>query len=744
MRVFLLMACLFLLMALLYSFYLTNQISKYAIEEGDLITSIRLNHLKSTLETTLQRLKVSSLKLYQDRNVGYWLTQSGSDSYLDHLADVTLNDFRISERLFQEVYLFNLTTQKALTAQGGVISFDQFPDKQFLQQIISESEGTFNFSNQMLNEKKELILILPNKGMNLTPQGRLVILLDKKQFTEDLLLSNNEFQSKLLLLDSKNTSLISDASPQFEQAFIQDRDMKESRWKYDGQEWGVQSVELLTDEWNLHLISPLGIWKDKLFALNFKVLGSFFVMIILLLVILYFLSKQNYKPFVELLQKIRIYNGTKQEDEMGSWSSLSKGYQLIHTVIDTLVDRVEEQDRSLKNSGHVVKEDLLRQWIFSYTVGPSLREELQRIMIIKLDDPIRLAVFRIENYSKFCLKYNFQSRKLMKFAMQNIISEILGNYGINSETADMGDDHIVVIISSHDVENDALTGFKAILEEAKNQVDRWIEIPVAVGLSDPILLTDNIHEAYQLTNELSKLSFITGENIIYIPSDLKQIYKEDKTYDLNNDQVSALIQSTRVQDKNAIHKLLSNLFHQLQALPANESKLQLIQFLYALHKSFKQLDISGGIEGISHRLDEFNNLREVRVWIEQLLAKLMERMSNSRTQKEDIFPEIIEYIANHMHNPVLTVEDISDHVSISTNYVRLLFKEKYNISISDFILECRTEKVKELLVNTKWSIAEISTQSGFQSKSHFFTAFKKATGMTPSQYREERSQDKSS
>ncbi|MFU1797576.1 helix-turn-helix transcriptional regulator [Paenibacillus azoreducens] len=87
----------------------------------------------------------------------------------------------------------------------------------------------------------------------------------------------------------------------------------------------------------------------------------------------------------------------------------------------------------------------------------------------------------------------------------------------------------------------------------------------------------------------------------------------------------------------------------------------------------------------------------------------------------------------HIHDPMLSVD--AEHVSLSKKYVRQLFDEVRGVSLSSYILNARIDKVKELLRNTDLPITDISQQSGFQTKSHFFTAFKKAMGMTPSQYR---------
>ena len=61
--------------------------------------------------------------------------------------------------------------------------------------------------------------------------------------------------------------------------------------------------------------------------------------------------------------------------------------------------------------------------------------------------------------------------------------------------------------------------------------------------------------------------------------------------------------------------------------------------------------------------------------------------------------------------------------------------------LSNFILNERLGKVKELLEQTSMQITEIAEQSGFQTKSHF-SPHLKATGMTPSQYRDSKASER--
>ncbi len=56
-------------------------------------------------------------------------------------------------------------------------------------------------------------------------------------------------------------------------------------------------------------------------------------------------------------------------------------------------------------------------------------------------------------------------------------------------------------------------------------------------------------------------------------------------------------------------------------------------------------------------------------------------------------------------------------------------------SIQAFQFAIKTERIKELLEYNEKSISEIADVLGFGSAAYLSTSFKKATGLTPSQYR---------
>ena len=69
------------------------------------------------------------------------------------------------------------------------------------------------------------------------------------------------------------------------------------------------------------------------------------------------------------------------------------------------------------------------------------------------------------------------------------------------------------------------------------------------------------------------------------------------------------------------------------------------------------------------------------------------------------------------------------------NYLSNLFSEIEGITIEQFIIFQKTEKVKELLVYDELSLSEIADKLGYSSVAYLSTQFKKITGLTPSHFK---------
>ena len=99
---------------------------------------------------------------------------------------------------------------------------------------------------------------------------------------------------------------------------------------------------------------------------------------------------------------------------------------------------------------------------------------------------------------------------------------------------------------------------------------------------------------------------------------------------------------------------------------------------------------------------------------------------------------------NVYRQPDLTLPKLADRVGCSVNHLSQVINSGIGMSFFDYLNQHRVEYAKQLLskqASQHQSILNIAFTVGFNSNSSFYTAFKKASGKTPAQYRQSRMGD---
>ena len=83
----------------------------------------------------------------------------------------------------------------------------------------------------------------------------------------------------------------------------------------------------------------------------------------------------------------------------------------------------------------------------------------------------------------------------------------------------------------------------------------------------------------------------------------------------------------------------------------------------------------------------------------------------------------------------LSLDSVGEILHISPAYLSAQFKKYQKMNFLDCLTELRINAAKELLADPLRSTAEVASMVGYDDASYFARAFKKRTGMTPTQYR---------
>jgi AraC-like DNA-binding protein len=109
-----------------------------------------------------------------------------------------------------------------------------------------------------------------------------------------------------------------------------------------------------------------------------------------------------------------------------------------------------------------------------------------------------------------------------------------------------------------------------------------------------------------------------------------------------------------------------------------------------------------------------------------------------QTRKAVLYREISAYLSRHLHVPGLTPTSVAAAHSISSRYLHRVFRD-HGTTVNTFIRQGRITRCRRDLVDPALHdrpVSAIGARWGYQRPSDFTRAFRAATGMTPTQYRD--------
>lgn len=114
--------------------------------------------------------------------------------------------------------------------------------------------------------------------------------------------------------------------------------------------------------------------------------------------------------------------------------------------------------------------------------------------------------------------------------------------------------------------------------------------------------------------------------------------------------------------------------------------------------------------------------------------------------RDPLRPDYIEKVIKAMDedklfmNSRLTLEDFSTRIGVPSRQVSAIINRHLNQNFHEFVNKHRVDEAKRILsdlTNQQQNVMEIATTVGFNSKPAFNRFFKKFTGLTPSEYRDQ-------
>lgn len=172
-------------------------------------------------------------------------------------------------------------------------------------------------------------------------------------------------------------------------------------------------------------------------------------------------------------------------------------------------------------------------------------------------------------------------------------------------------------------------------------------------------------------------------------------------------------------------------------------------------------EVENRLEGLRKGADAFLakpfNMEELHILIDNLVdnvRRIRGKYSGAQGQKAKIeqiqvkgnndalMERVMKYMNEHLTDPDLNVEKLTEDVGISRAQLHRKLKEIAGVSAGEFIRNLRLEQAARLIEEGQINITQVAYSVGFNNQTHFSTVFKKHYGMSPSEYAETKRKEK--
>ncbi len=635
--------------------------------------------------------------------------------------------------LVESIYFVNPFAQAVCSTNGTLENMENFYDKPALELLSGDIKNVFIIRN-LPDGRQVVSFCFSNTRYSDSPSaGGLIVNMDAEKLWDifnryddeanaiwlmnsagQVLSASNETSAEQLF-DDELVSIIRTGTKKASYVFHTVKGQKSLVVYQKSASFGLMFVSVVPYS---DLINSTTVLRGRIIVITI-------VTLFLGLLSSMFFVRLFYNPIRELMTHI------KKRMESKPTTNKSEYEYLMDTYDEILNNIYSTEQYKLKISGR-------KQQLYQLLMGTSTVEEALRANDFT-GELFIVVVLRMLGVKKSTGQFTAVDVNLYKFGASNIACELFGERFICA-SVENGIDYVTLVVNARPGENlegEAVNVANKVVEKCAEALEQQFSL----GMSSIVKEPSSIPKAYQQAMIASDYLAISGPNTVTLWNTIAPVESASipYPYEIEEGIVNAMkhsgaqgaeqllvsfveaISRGNVQDCSLYIRQLATAISQLMRAEApEEPDARFLSTAYALPKQIAGLD----------------TLKEARELLEEAIRNYCAILDRNQIQKRsELLSGVLSYIEKNYGDPGLSAENIAEHAGYSANYLRKLFKDAYDLSPVDYLLNFRMNKAKQLLIATDLSTKEIAEKVGYPNTKYFYKLFKKETDLTAQSFR---------
>lgn len=149
-------------------------------------------------------------------------------------------------------------------------------------------------------------------------------------------------------------------------------------------------------------------------------------------------------------------------------------------------------------------------------------------------------------------------------------------------------------------------------------------------------------------------------------------------------------------------------------------------------------DIAAGIFRVVKRIEAQREVERYQEYGKYMMQEQMKQMDgkDKKLNPKQSVEDISLFIMQHITDPELSVDSISEAFHFHPVYLNRIFKKEKEVSVGQFIINERMKMAAVMMETEQYSINDIAEKVGYLHYTNFYNMFKKYHGCSPAKYQE--------
>lgn len=381
---------------------------------------------------------------------------------------------------------------------------------------------------------------------------------------------------------------------------------------------------------------------------------------------------------------------------------------------------------------------LARERMFTeYTQGNSRpMQHLEWLESSELDGDYFMAVLQLDHFGALSVDWSDGERRLWQFAVRNIAEEWLDRRGGLAVFPYHGGEWVLLFPGA------LAESRRELGEELIEAMKRYAKLSASVALSRTGRGINSLNALYRQTAEVLSRRYYAGQAGVFLEEERAAADTPQTSLRYPREIERALADSLRMLDEEEMRARFGELeaYLESRSLPREDAQRIITELTVVLFRQVEDMRPAGTVSpgALLERLQSLETLAETISALGDTFGGLI--AESRRGTKEDGQRQIEKarrYIESNYHKD-LGIEEVAELAELSVSHFCTLFKQLTGYTFLEYVTHCRMEKAKYILLGSDVKVYRVAPLVGYQDPRYFTQVFKKATGMTPSEFRESR------